>query len=96
MSEIPPFTVITANGSYEIKTRSGHEHLLTLKDDFGGGTVTMTSKNNADGSYTAVSGGSWTGDAEIRFHAPSDEIRLTLASSTSPNILVNLLPIYTR
>ncbi len=96
MATISPFSVITADGSYEIETRSGHEHLLTLRDDFGGGTVVMTGKNNADGSYTSISGGSWTAESEIRFYPASDSIRLTVTGSTGANILVNLLPIYKR
>lgn len=96
MAEISPFSVITANGDYEIDTRAGHLHLLTLKGTFGGGTVTMTSKNNATGTYTSVDGGSWTAEAEDQFYATSDSIRLTLAGATTPSIAINVLPIYQR
>jgi hypothetical protein len=93
MSNFIPPNTITADGSYEINTRFSRKHLLTLKDDFGGGTVTMTAYNDASGDYEAVDGGSWTAAAEITFDAPSDTIRLTLAGATDPNILVTLTPL---
>jgi len=96
MATISPFTVITADGDYELETRAGHEHLLTLRGDFGGGTVTLTGYNNATGAYTSISGASWTAEADARIFAASHLIKLTLAGSADPELAVNFLPIYTR
>ena len=76
---IPPGT-ITTDGDYELNTRPGREHLLTLKGTWDGATITMTAYNDALGSYTSVDGGSWTADSETRFIAPSDNIRLTMTN----------------
>lgn len=92
---IPPGT-ITTDGDYEINTRPGREHLLTLKGTFDGATITMTAYNDALGSYTSVDGGSWTAEAESRFIAPSGSIRLTMTNdgaSTSIGVtLIQLTP----
>jgi hypothetical protein len=97
MATIQPFTVLTLDGNYELATRAGHEHMLTLKGTFDGATVTMTYLNNATGTYTSVDGGAWTAEDEIRFHAPSAMIRLAVTNDgASTSIAVNLLPIYTR
>lgn len=89
---IPP-SIISADGSYEINTRPGREHLLTLKGSFGSGTVTMTAYDDATATYVAVDNGSWTTAAEPRFYAPSSSIRLTLAGSTGASISVSLTPV---
>ena len=96
MAAISPFTVVDLDGDYEIETRMGHSHLLTLKGTFDGATVVMTAYNNATATYTSVDGGSWTGEAEIEFYAPSDMIRLTVSGAASTSIAINLLPVYTR
>jgi len=93
MSNFIPPNTITADGDYEINTRFSRKHLLTLKGVFGGGTMTMYAFNDASGDYEGVDGGSWTDEAEITFDAPSDKIRLNLASATSPEIAVTLTPL---
>jgi len=45
-----------------------------------GATVTMTTYNDADGTYSSVTSGAWTADAEPRFIAPSGNIRLTMTN----------------
>lgn len=95
MANIPPFSLLTANGDYEINTLSGREHLLTLKDTFGGATVTLTALNPAypTETYSAVDGGSWTATDEVTFIPTSHKIRLTVSSAGgSTSIAVNLLP----
>jgi len=90
---IPPDN-ITTDGNYEINTRPGREHLLTLKGTWDGATVTMTTYNDVDGSYSSVTSGSWTADAEPRFIAPSGNIRLALSNDgASTNINVTLIPV---
>ena len=89
-----PFTILTVDGDYEFDTRTGHEHLLTLKGTFDGATVTLTAFNNATNAYTSVDGGSWTAESETRFIAPSGSIKLTVThDGASTSIAVNLLPI---
>lgn len=93
---IPP-DIITAGGEYEINTRFSRNHLLTLKGEFDGQTVTMTTYDDATGSYSAVANGSWAAEAEFRFYAPSDKVRLSVdGGGTSPAIAVTLTPTFTR
>ena len=93
---IPPGT-ITTDGNYEINTRPGREHLLTIKGTWDGATVTMTALNEADGTYSAVTSGAWTADAEPRFIAPSANIRLALTNDgASTDLNVTLIPVSTR
>jgi hypothetical protein len=93
---IPPST-ITADGDYEINTRFSRKHLLTLKGTFDTATVTMTTFNDADGTWTAVNNGSFTATTEFTFDAPSDRIRLNVASASgSTEILVTLTPLFAR
>lgn len=97
MASTSPFAILTANGDYEIETRTGHDHLITLKGVFGGATVTMTTYNNATGGYTSVDGGAWTDEAEDRFVAPSGLMRLSVSGAGgSTAIAINILPTYTR
>ena len=93
MSNFIPPSTITANGSYEINTRPGREHLMTIKGTFGSGTVTMTAYDDASGTYVAVDNGTWTANAEPRFYAPSGSIRLTLTGATAPSIGISVTPI---
>ena len=91
---IPPGTITTPDADYEINTRPGREHLLTLKGTWGGATITMTTYNDADGSYSSVTSGSWTADAEPRFIAPSGNIRLSATSTSgTTDINVTLIPV---
>jgi hypothetical protein len=90
---IPP-AIITTDGNYEINTRPGREHLLTLKGTWAGATVTMTAYNDATGTYTSVDSGSWTADAEVRFIAPSGNIRLAMTNDdATTSIGVTLIQI---
>lgn len=90
---IPP-GIITTDGDYELNTRPGIEHLLTLKGTFNGATIAMTAYNDATGTYTSVDGGSWTAEAEERFIAPSANIRLTMTNDgASTSIGVTLIQI---
>ena len=91
---LSPPTILTLDGDYEFRTRVGVEHLLTLKGTFDGATVTLTAYNDATNDFTSVDGGSWTAEAEIRFIAPSDQIRLAITNDgASTSIAVNLIPI---
>jgi len=90
---IPP-GLITIDGDYEINTRPGREHLLTLKGTWDSATVTMTAYNDATATYTSVDGGSWTADSETRFVAPSSTIRLAITNDgASTSIGVTLIQI---
>jgi len=95
MATTQPFAVLTTDGDYEFVTRQGHKHMLTLKGAFDGATVTLTTFNNATGTYTSVDGGSWTAEAEETFNAPSALCRLAVSNDgASTSIAVNLQPIY--
>ena len=90
---IPPGT-ITTDGNYEMNTRPGREHLLTLKGTWDGATLTLYTLDDASGSYVAVNSGSWTANAEPRFIAPSSSCRLTMTNDgASTSITVSLTPI---
>lgn len=95
MAIISPYSIITQNGDYELLTKAGHQHLLTLRNNFGGGTVTLTGFNNATGNFTSIAGASWTAEADARVYATSNQVRITLTGSTSPSIAVNFLPLKT-
>lgn len=93
MAEISPFSVLTVDGDYEIRTIAGREHLLTLKGTFDGATVTMTTLNPATDAYTSVDGGAWTAEAEERFIPTGSMIRLAVTNDgASTSIAVNLIP----
>lgn len=97
MSNFIPPSLLTIDGDYEINTRFGREHLLTLKGTFDGATVTMTAYNDADGTYSSVDNGIWSVESETTFTAPSDNIRLTVGSAgASTSISVNLTPTVKR
>lgn len=90
---IPPGT-ITTDGNYEINTRPGREHLLTLKGTWDGATVTLYAYDDAAADYVAVLDGAFTADAEPRIVAPSTSIRLALSNDgASTSIKVSLTPI---
>lgn len=90
---IPPGT-ITTDGDYEINTRPGREHLLTLKGTWDGATITLYAYDDASSTYVAVIDGSFTANAEPRFIAPSSTIRLTMTNDgASTSITVSLTPI---
>jgi len=90
---IPP-GLITIDGDYEINTRPGREHLLTLKGTWDSATVTMTAYNDATGAYSSVEGGAWTADAEERFIAPSGNIRLAMTNDgASTSLAVTIIQI---
>ena len=97
MSNFIPPALLTVDGDYEINTRFGREHLLTLKGTFDGATVTMTAYNDATGAFSTVDNGSWTAEAEVTFTAPSDRIRLAVTNDgASTSISVNLTPTVKR
>ncbi len=90
---IPPGT-ITLDGNYELNTRPGREHLLTLKGTWAGATVTLYAYDDASAGYVAVLNGAFTSDAEPRFVSPSTSIRLTMTNDApSTSIKVSLTPI---
>lgn len=90
---IPPGT-ITTDGDYEINTRYGREHLLTIKGTWDGAAVTLYAYDDASSAYVAVLNGAFTSDAEPRFIAPSDTIRLTMTNDgASTSLTVSLTPI---
>lgn len=95
MADTSPFTLLTADGDYEINVIPGREHLLTLKDTFDGATVVMTAQNPAypTETFSAVDGGSWTATTEELFIPTGRQIRLTVSGAGgSTSIAVNLLP----
>jgi hypothetical protein len=95
MANTSPFSLLTADGDYEINVIPGREHLLTLKDTFGGATVTMTALNPAYTSetFSAVDGGSWTATTEETFIPTGSKIRLAVSGAGgSTSIAVNLIP----
>lgn len=90
---IPPST-ITTDGNYEINTRPGREHLLTIKGTWDGATATLYTFDDASGSYVAANDGAFTANAEPRFVAPSSSIRLTVTNEgASTSLTVSLTPI---
>lgn len=95
MAEISPFSLITADGTYEIRVIPGREHLLTLADTFDGATVALSALNPAypTETYTAVTGGSWTAAVEETFIPAGSFVRLTVSGAGgSTSIAVNLIP----
>jgi hypothetical protein len=90
---IPP-GIITTDGDYEINARPGREHLLTISGTWDGATVTLYSYDDASASYVAVTSGAFTANAEPRFIAPSDKIRLTMTNDgASTSLSISLTPI---
>lgn len=84
---------ITANGDTDIPVEIGKEYLFTLKGNFGGGTVTMTTRSDIEHvQFDAVIDGAWTAETEKVFAAPSKLVRLNMTGATSPNIRVVLFP----
>ena len=84
---------ITADGDYDVSVYPGRRYLFTARDDFGGGTLTLKTKNPIDGLFYAATGGAFTDDAEFDFTADGNLVRLTLAGATDPNIPVSITPI---
>lgn len=94
MPALPNPPVITANGSYEVPVSTGQQYLFTLKGAFGGGTVTLSTRSNANnGTFDSVEGGAFTAPTEQTFIAPSGELRLTLSGASSSTITVTLTPL---
>jgi len=95
---LPHPPILTADGSYDIEGLvPGHEHLLTFKGSFGGGTLTLQCYNDANGTFENVDGASWdgTGDTETRYVSPSRKSRLILSGATStPAIGITHIPLH--
>ena len=90
---IPPGT-ITTDGNYEINTRPGREHLLTIKGTWDGATITLYAYDDASAAYVAINDGAFVANAEPRFVAQSDKIRLTMTNDgATTSITVSLTPI---
>ena len=58
---------IAANGAYYFRVTPNTLHLLSMKGDFDGGTVSLYVYNPARDEIELVNGASWTADLEARF-----------------------------
>jgi hypothetical protein len=85
---------ITADGDYDCTVDPGRWYLFTARDDFGGGTITLKTKNPTDGLFYDVLNGSFTAAAEFDFKSDGGTVRVVLAGATSPNIPIAIVPIY--
>lgn len=88
---------VTEDGDYDLTNlHPGSEYLLTMKGDWGDGTLTLSFPNGPDGAFVPVDGGTWdgNGETEARFIAPSKTMRLTLdETTTTPNLKITVIPI---
>lgn len=89
-----PFNfLITENGDIDIPTQPGTTYLLTLKGEFDGAAVTLTSRSDLDESvFDEVNDAVWTAPAETLFLAPSELTRFTTNDANDTNIRVVLFP----
>lgn len=85
---------ITADGAYDLPVAPGMPHLLTLKGDFGSGTLALTIQSPVDNAtFESVDNGSWTASAEDTLIPAGSLCRFTLSGSTAASIRVTLIPI---
>lgn len=85
------FATLTADGNSSVFTVAG-QTLLILSDDFGGGTATVQVKQ-LNGTWTAMTDGSFTSDTTKLIEFPKKvriEARVNLTGATSPNLYVEL------
>jgi hypothetical protein len=67
-------------------------YLLTLRGDFGDGTLVMQTQNPTNGTYYEAGSASWTGEAEADIRPDGKVVRFVLTGATDPEIAVALLP----
>jgi hypothetical protein len=87
---------LTENGEFILSGLiPGKEYLLTLKGEFDGATVTLTTQSSADLSvFDPVTDGAWTADAEDRVVMPSSQACFTVTDAdTATAIRLTFVPI---
>ena len=83
---------LTADGEYTIlDLLPGQAYLVAINGDFGGGTLTLNYTDPITQDSRSMSGGSWTAADEFSLVCVSDEIKFTLAGSTSPEISISIV-----
>lgn len=94
MAAIPNPPLITANGTYDIPVTKGQAHLFTLKGEFGGATVTLSSlSNGVPDTFETIESASWTAATETNVRPPSKLLRLTVTNASGTTaISVTLIP----
>lgn len=95
MSDLIDTNPIVADGTYDLQVIPGKPYLLTIKGDFGGGTVALSVRSNIDTDvFDDVIGGSgWETDTEDTFIPSGSVARFTATDSTDPSIRISLIPI---
>ncbi len=94
MPDLPNPPLLTANGTYEVDVTTGREYLLTLKGNWDGAELNLTSWNHGLGTWSAVDGADWINDDEVRLVAPSSRLRFGLVlGGPGAAISITLIPI---
>lgn len=85
-------TTLTVDGSYAIDNYPTETAAVALSGSFGGGTVTIKIKQGAVGTDLVLDTVTTAYAQEVKV-GMGNTLTITLASSTSPSLLVQVIPL---
>lgn len=95
MAAIPATYLLTTAGDFDLPPLiAGHEYLLVIAGNFGGGQLTLSFTTAPGGAWQVAAGGTWSAYTEARFTPPTPGARLTLSGASSPSLKITLLPLH--
>ena len=88
-------TQITGDSTVSITDlTAGTTYLMTLRGDFGSGSIQIQEFDSLSGSWVTINNGSisGSGDNEVRVTPNSSQLQLVMGGSTNPSISIVIVP----